>query len=32
MIQRKNTEVIQNKWDKLNLKNNKNQDPKWQPK
>ena len=32
MIQRKNMEVMQNKWDKLSLKNNKNQDQKWQLK
>ncbi len=32
MILKKNTEVMQNKWDKRNLKNNKNQVQKWQPK
>lgn len=32
MIQRKNMEVMQNKWDKLSIKNNKNQVQKWQLK
>lgn len=32
MIQRKNMEVIQNKWDKLSIKNNKKQVQKWQLK